>query len=231
MSIDAPVTTITPMRPADLGFAVRLHQQSLPDGFFARLGPRFLRRYYATFVASPHAVALICGFEGRPVGALVGTRANRAHWSWVVRTHGVRLGLAGMLALLFRPREAVVFARTRTGRYVRAIWRLTRSATRPPRQSRGGLTGEAAPAPASVAVLTHICVSASARGSGAGRQLVRTFLDEAGRGPALEAQLITAARGGAADFYRHLGWEHVDDRLNHDGALVSRFRTPVATHR
>lgn len=209
---------VAPLRPEDVSFAAALHRRVLPGGFFGRLGSRFLQVYYATFVDSPYAVALLLRVGRRPAGVLVGTLANTRHWAWVVRAYGVRLLAAGVWALLARPGEAAFFLRTRVGRYLRAAGRFLRRsprATRPEDAAPGG----------PVAVLTHVAVAPGAHGVGAGRALVEEFVAEAQAAGAERAQLVTpSGRAGAGGFYRRLGWRHVTDRCDHDGHVVSLFQ-------
>lgn len=105
-------------------FAAWRHAEALPHGLFPSLGIGFLTRYYASFVDSPYAVALVASFEGRPVGVLAGTVANGEHYRWVLRRRGASLAGSAMAALAVRPRTAAYFLRTRTGHYARAIGRL-----------------------------------------------------------------------------------------------------------
>jgi len=53
---------------SDLPFVVAEHQASPRHGLYARLGPRFLRRYYAVYRRSGGEVALLAERDGRPVG-------------------------------------------------------------------------------------------------------------------------------------------------------------------
>lgn len=197
-----------------VSFAAVLHERSLAEGLFPRLGRSFLRVYYRSFIASPHAAALVARRDGRPVGILVGTVRNRAHYGWVTRRWGFRLALAATFALAKRPRLALHFARTRAARYRRALMR----------HSKPPANGSGSEAPDDVAVLTHLSVTEDARGRGVGRALVGAFVEEARRAGALEAHLVTAAgETGAGGFYASSGWRHDGDRANHEGDPVSAF--------
>jgi GNAT superfamily N-acetyltransferase len=205
-------------RPGAEAYSAQLHRTALPDGFFVALGPRFLATYHETFRASPHGVALTAWLDARPVGFLVGTSANRAHYRWVARHRGLRLAVSGLLALLVRPRLAAHFARTRARPYAR---KLARFATR-----RAGQTPGTAPTPArgQTAVLTHVAVEGAARGHGLGRALVETFVTEAQVDGAERAELVTDADNHDNHaFYRRCGWAPVEDRRNRDGARKTRF--------
>ena len=202
------------LRTSQVSFAAALHERELAEGLFPRLGRGFLRVYYRSFIASPHAAALVARCDGRPVGVLVGTVRNRAHYGWVVRRRGLRLAVAATLALATRPRLALHFARTRTARYWQAVMRHSRSGA-----GRGGTEPSR-----DVAVLTHLSVSREARGLGVGRTLLGAFVGKASREGAREAHLVTAAgQDGAGGFYAASGWRHDGDRVNHEGDPISAY--------
>ena len=205
-------------RSRDLGFYAALHAQTLEHGFFAALGHGFLRAYYSTFVASPHAVALIARADGAPVGIVVGVLDPRSHARWVIRRRGLRLALRGLAMLVLRPRIAVTFAQTRFGRY-RQVWRRNRSESDYKRSSAQRRT----------AVLSHIAVVPGGRGSGVGSALVDAFLTTARAAGAARATLVTRpGDGGAGPFYRRLGWRHDGTRAGFDGQPVATFAIDLA---
>ncbi len=125
VAVHAGGGSLRPAEDGDLWFLTALHSQLLPHGFFAALGPGFLRAYLATFVRSPHAAALVLTSGDTPVGMIAGILRPHAHTGWALRHHGLRLVALGMAALLVRPRVAVRFARIRLGRY-RSAWRRRR---------------------------------------------------------------------------------------------------------
>lgn len=194
----------------DLDFCAALHAEKLPHGFFAELGHRFLRAYLATFVASPHAVALLVSAQDAPVGMVVGILRPDAHARWVLRRRGVRLALCGGMALAARPHLALRFARTRIARYRRALARRRSLPT--------------AGAAAQPAVLSHVAVAPGAEGARLGRQLVHAFIDAA-RDAGCSGVVLTTLAGenGAAGFYRHLGWIESSPHRNVDGQSMIAF--------
>jgi ribosomal protein S18 acetylase RimI-like enzyme len=217
----------------DLRATARLHRERLPDGFFSELGAGFLRRYHASFLASPHGVALVAVDTAReevPVGFLVGTLRNRAHYRWVLHRCGLQLAARLLAALVARPRLAWSFARTRAGRYLRWVGRyplrgLDRrrgTATTPPTTAATDRPETTPPAP--VAVLTHVAVDPAARGLGAGRRLVEAFVARAEDDVAAEVRLVTAAGGDANGFYERLGWTAAEERCDADGGAVREYR-------
>jgi ribosomal protein S18 acetylase RimI-like enzyme len=243
MQPSAPPSGMTEVRDAvrrDLRATAALHHRSLPGGFFSRLGRRFLRRYHATFLASPHAVGLVAtdpATDDAPVAFLVGTLRNRAHYRWVVRRCGPRLALELVVALLVRPRLAWLFVRTRAGRYLRWVWRYPlrhaqARAAAPAGREGGPRVDDAVRVPAAagtapvapVAVLTHVAVDPELRGRGAGRRLVEVFLERAEAAGAAEVRLVTEASDGASGFYERLGWTPIGERPGADGEVVREFR-------
>ena len=200
------------MERADLPFAAVLHRRCLRHGMFPELGPRFLAAYLGTFVSSPFAVALVADGIDEPLGFLVGTLDDRAHYRHVLRRHGLRLAALGTVALLVRPLVAYRFARTRATRYLRGSVRLARTPVK------------AAPAPAR-GVIAHVAVAPAGRGRGVGAALVEQFVAHARSAHLPAVRLVTRADGdGAGAFYRRLGWQEdgrFDDR---DGLTWTRYR-------
>jgi GNAT superfamily N-acetyltransferase len=197
----------------ELAFCAALHCDSLPHGFFVKLGTRFLRAYYATFLDSPHAVALVATVSGQPVGVLVGVLRPRAHARWLMGHRGPALALRGALAMAMHPVAALHFLRTRLRRYARA-WRRHRAAD--PRLPGGRDAG--------AAVLSHVAVVPGARGTAVGRRLVRAFEAEAVRYGATRAYLTTLeGPQGAGSFYARLGWSRARSHLTPDGVRMEEW--------
>lgn len=202
------------IRPDDLDFCAALHAETLPHGFFAELGVRFLRAYLATFVASPHAVALLVEADETPVGMIVGILRPSAHTRWVVHSRGVRLALLAGLALATRPRLAVRFARTRISRY-RRVWSARKAAP----------AVEPAGQPA---VLSHVAVVPAVQGAGLGAQLVDAFVDAARAAGCRRVVLVTlAGDAGAAGFYLRHGWTTSGLRRDFDGEPMTELTLPL----
>lgn len=220
MSATLPNQEVRPALGPELARTAWLHERMLPEGFFARLGARFLRRYHEAFAASPEAEVLVAHDGAAPSGMLVGTYDNAAHYRWVLHRRAPLLALAGLGALLCRPRRAVEFLRTRVGRYARAVRRFVGR-----RRRRPAVTAD--DSAVRVAVLTHVAVAPEAQGAGAGRRLVRTFVERARRHGADEARLITPAEGPGPRFYRSLGWRRLRSRRASDGTVVDEFVLPL----
>jgi ribosomal protein S18 acetylase RimI-like enzyme len=241
-SLPSGMTEVRDAVRRDLRATAAIHSSALPGGFFARLGRRFLRCYHATFLVSPHAVAVVATDpeDDTPAAFLVGTLRNRAHYRWVVRRCGPRLAVELAAALVARPRLAWLFVRTRAGRYLRWVWRypLRRAQGRtadPAGTEDGSHSGDAvrtqAPVGAApvapVAVLTHIAVDPRLRGQGAGRRLVEVFIARAEEAGAAEVRLVTEAGDGASGFYERLGWTPIGEKPGADDEVVREFRVAL----
>lgn len=208
------------MTTADAQWAAELHAEALPHGFFARLGPAFLARYYETFIASPHAVAFIADSTDGPAGVLVGTTRNRLHYSWVLRQRGARMVLRGLTAMLARPGVLLLFLRTRLGWYLGGALRFARRAVTRAFQSTPSGQHRRQPA-----VLTHVAVDSASRGTGAGSALVASFVQAARAAGCADAVLVTlAGPAGAGPFYRRLGWTLRDRHDDRDGRLLECYQ-------
>lgn len=204
----------------DLAFVSAAHQAHFGDGFFARLGPRFLARYYRTFLDGPTAVALIAEMEGTRCGYLTGVLHTREHRKLLLRYHGPALAVRGSVAMALRPRVGLTFLATRLPRYVRGLRRGLAPQSTPTRNSPGGQT----------AVLTHIVVDEPHRKRGVGRQLVDRFLAEAGQAGCTTAALVTLAEAtGAAQFYEAHGWTRCGDVTTPEGKHLWRYTIPLHT--
>ena len=184
-----------------------LHVRELPHGFFPQLGPRFLRVYHRSFIDSPHAVAYVAVSNGGLEGFLVAVLDPAAHGAHVLRRWGLRLAVQAALALLTRPRILVVFLRTRVVRYARGLWR----------RKQGRVAEGQAATSGRWAVLSHVAVDGSSRGSGAGAELVKRLHEDVTAAGAAGVVLLTAADGPGPGFYLRLGYEDEGDVVGADG--------------
>jgi ribosomal protein S18 acetylase RimI-like enzyme len=217
---------------ADLPATAHLHARLLPHGLFPRLGERFLQRWHATFLDTPHGVAFVAvTADGDVRGFLMGTTDQVRYVDDVIARHRLGLTLAGVRALLTRPHVASHFLRTRAARYAR---RLLRRPVRGDAHASGGTARNSSPAtrsaPVRVAVVTAVAVGDGLRGSGTGARLVSHFLAAARAAGTPAAELVTKADGhGASAFYERLGWSEADVHRDRDGDLVRRFRLELGS--
>lgn len=200
------------MRPEHVAFAARLHAQELRGGFFARLGPRFLRHYLGAFVDAPGAVALVvmAGPE-KPVGFVVGSTVPGFH-RLLLRRQWRTLLPAAAVALVLRPAALWAFLRSRAVKYLRAL-RAT------PRADAASEATVRAVVP--TAVLLHVAVLPEARGGGAGAALVDAFTTKAREAGCGRAVLLAF---GEMPFYERLGWTVQERRRREDQTVVTYGR-------
>lgn len=211
-----PVLRVRTMTGSDVRFAAALHRECLPHGLFPALGSRFLGHYLFTYATSPFGLALVVEVDGTTAGFLVGSFDEGAHRSHVVRQHGKSLACRGSAAMLWRPAVAWRFLRTRVARYVAGITRrvLARS-----------ISGSSTGLEPRTAVLSHVAVAPSARGTGAGATLVSAFVQRVRATEAEAAELLTRDDDlGAGGFYACLGWDHAGHVVDRDGLRWARYR-------
>lgn len=206
------------MGDEDLAFVVRQHRYHFPDGFFARLGPKFLREYYRAFLTGSAARAAIAELDGRPAGYLVGVTDPVAHRDHVLQRHGTTLACQAMVAMVTRPSLGVCFLRTRFVLYARKLVRRRRANRQ---------TTEPAP-PGATAVLTHVAVAPEAQSYGIGSHLIRLFDAEATVAGCEQITLVTASgEDGAGPYYRRRGWASLGERITPDGLRLTTYARDV----
>jgi GNAT superfamily N-acetyltransferase len=206
------------MAASDLPFVVDQHLHHFPDGFFARLGPRFLGEYYRAFLTGSSVSATIAETDGRPVGYLVGVSDPLAHREHVVRRHGRSLVLKAVAEMLLHPSLGLLFLRTRLRLYAR---KLVRRGSKP-----DPMADAAAPVP--TAVLTHVAITPDAQSNGIGSELIRRFDDEVAATGCEQLTLVTASGvDGAGPYYEHRGWTPCGERRTPDGLWLTTYQRPV----
>lgn len=238
--VEACAYTIRPMSDADIRFAAREHRRCFPEGFFARLGVRFLRGYYRSFLDSEHACALVVCAGDRPVGYLTGMTSPERHRAHVLRTHRTRLALLGGTALAVRPLLLVQFLRLRARRY----WvKLAMRHRRTPQGTAGNADGgtrwgsegrsggdihcpERAGGGGS-AVLAQVAVTSTLREQGIGQALISQFVRQAGLAGCAQVLLVTESGGQAARYYRRRRWASVGERQTADGRSLTTYSYPT----
>lgn len=209
------VLSIRNMGAADLAFVVEQHSLYFPDGFFARLGRRFLTEYYHSFLTGESAFSSIAEMDGKRVGYLVGTTSPKHHREHVVRRHGVALAWRAALAMLTRPRLTVHFLRTRAKLYGGKIVR----------RCLAGRAGNATQlGSASTAVLSHVAVVPDSQAQGAGTALLTQFEGSARKNGCQRILLVTASgQDGAGRYYRSHGWAAVAEQTTPDGRHLTTY--------
>lgn len=198
------------MSVEDCRWASAMHRNALGGGLFPRLGPMFIRAYHRSFVESPHGVALAVEADGRQVGFVLGVVDDRSHYRYVLRHHGIGLGIRAVAAMGVRPRVLALFVRTRAFRYLRGARKLLPPTSRPRRTGRETGAGSVP----SKATVVHIAIDPSMRGLGLGRDLLDAFETIVG---ALGTDVVEAATEHASGFYLELGWVPVSETSDLDG--------------
>jgi ribosomal protein S18 acetylase RimI-like enzyme len=206
---------IRPMTRRDVGLAARWHTQEFPDGFYPRLGPRFLAAYYWTFLKSPYAAALVAVDGSRITGYVAGTLDERRHGRRVLVRYCGLLVAVGTLCLLSQPSLWRDFVRRRAVRYLRRLVRAVLEAMTPPKAVASG-------------ELAYIVTAEEARGRGVGAGLLNEFRDHAFRAGTRELRLVTAADAPRlSTFYERHGWLPAERRTTLDGRALAGFRLPL----
>ena len=206
-----PVVSLRHMVRGDVGYVTGEHRSHFPENVMGRLGGPFLRRYYMTFLDTPHAVATIAETGGRPCGYLVGILDTRGHRQLLLRRHGAALLATALLAFLLHPRMAGRLLAHRVSLRFRRL--LHRSRT----------TGTA-PAAARVAVLSHVATVEDMRGHGIGSALV-THVVGASRASGADRISLATIDGpeGAGEFYARQGWHLQARRQTFDGRWIRLY--------
>lgn len=208
---------VRPLAHADLAFVLAQHHTHFPDNVLGRLGDGFLRRYYGTFIESPHAAALVATRNGSPIGYLVGIEDTRAHRAWLRRHRAPGLMIALIWSFSGRPRLAI------------QLWRARRARRRLPStaSSAASAVGQADP----VAVLSHLAVQSQHHGGGVGHQLVAIFVDGATAAGAARIAVATADDNvAAARLYERHGWRVESRRTMFDGRTIRIYDKPLTEH-
>lgn len=205
--------------------AALLHARELPHEFLTRFGPGFLSCYYRAFVESPYAVALVASVNGTGEpggghldGVLIGTFDTGAHYSYLVRRHGLRLALSTLRQVSKRPRLAEELLRTRLLRYLRGILRSLGYAVGSGKKSASDRDKE------QVGFVAYVAVDHGRRGHGIGGQLFETFEELARESGLRRLELVTLPdERGAAPFFDSMGWKREGEITSRSGELYAFF--------
>lgn len=163
---------------------VSVHLKSFPGFFLSFLGDRFLSLYYNGVVEAPEGIALVYMNEaGAPAGFVAGTSNPSGFYSRLLKRYWLKFSFASLGAICRKPS---------------VIGRIARGVLHPGKN----------PAGADVAGLFSIGVMPELQSTGAGKALVRAFLDEAQKRGCKKVFLTTDADGNEAvnSFYQKLGF-------------------------
>jgi GNAT superfamily N-acetyltransferase len=172
------------MTADEVAAVVDAHIAAFPDFNLTRLGPSFLREYYAAVQRDASAIALVAERQGEGLlGFVVGSTNPRGFYSRLLRGRWHRFALAAIPALVMRPK---------------AVVQLFRALRYPGTHPEGD----------GVAGLYSLAVVPERRKQGVGAGLVVRFLDEAWARGADQVYLQTDAddNEGVNLFYAALGF-------------------------
>lgn len=214
-------------RLEDLPAMSRAHVELLPMGLFPSLGARFVGRWHRTILKSPYGVGVVvvdtAAAQDEVIGFVLGTADHAAYTSELAKDRPTMasLALAGLVALVVRPRVALRVLGTRVRPWARRAL-CSWAAVRVPERA-----GPVATAP--VAVMTALAVRPAWRKSGIGVLLVARFVELVRHAGATcaEAQTSTGPLG-ATGFYERLGWQAGHERSTPDGDSVRTYRLALA---
>ena len=205
-ALSAPSFTVRSVEKHDLDVLVGIHLEQFPEGFYARLGPTFMRAYFSNYFRSPGAVGLIAQQrqDSEVVGYLIGTVDDDVHERFMHRQAALRLTFAGAAALARRPELWANFLRHRSlwyGRRFASGFMRTRHVSASRRQ------GE----------LLYICTTSGNRRRGIGAALLRSFTETAQRAHTASLHLVSE-KGNmpAREFYEHRGWKVISESMTRD---------------
>jgi ribosomal protein S18 acetylase RimI-like enzyme len=189
------------MRAVDCRDIAAVHEASFPGFFLSTLGTRFLALFYRGVCRSPQGIAFVhLDGGGRPSGFVAGAADPRGFYAGLLRRDWLRFGLAALAAVVRRPA---------------VVPRLLRALRQPSVNPPGG----------EVAGLFSLGVHPREQGRGAGRELVRAFLDEAVRRGARRVFLTTDRDGNDAvnGFYRRCGFAVGREYATPEGRRMNEY--------
>lgn len=175
---------IVPMAKIHVPEVVQTHLASFPGFFLSFLGPRFLSLYYAGICTATEGIGYVYLNEsGSPAGFVAGSSNPRGFYSRLLKRGWLKFALASVGAIIRKP--AVI------GRVARGLF-----------HHKGNPLGD------DVAGLYSIGVLPELHGTGAGKLLVKAFLQESARRGCTKVFLTTDRDDNEAvnEFYQKLGF-------------------------
>jgi GNAT superfamily N-acetyltransferase len=181
--------------------AVCVHLQAFPGFFLSFLGLRFLREFYASFLADPVGIGFVAlSSSGDVIGAVLGPLNPQGYFKRLLRRRWWAFCLASVGAL---------------GRHPACLKRLLRAVF---------YRGEAPSGPVR-ALLSSISVSPSAQGHGVGKALIHRWVEETRQRRANGCYLTTDAEGNddVNAFYRRVGWRLESAYMTPEDRQMNRY--------
>ena len=179
-----------------------LHREAFPGFFLTSLGPGFLRRLYAGFLAHDQGVCVVAEEGGVVVGFASGPLKPAAFFAGLLRRQWLGFAVAAVPGLLRNPLFAV-------------------------RKCLGAVLyrGETLEALPDAALLSSLAVSPTVQGRGVGQMLVRAFADEVRRRGSKALYLTTdeADNERTNRFYARCGFELLDTFKRPGNRVMNRW--------
>lgn len=189
------------MTSEDVEPTVEVHLRSFPGFFLTSLGAKFLSLFYRGIVVAPEGIAFVyLNEKGRAAGFVAGTSNPRGFYKRLLRRDWLKFSLASVRALVCRPRSL-------------------------PRVARELLHPGQNPSGEDVAGLYSIGVLPELQGTGAGKQLVHAFLDEAWK-RGCERVFLTTDRDENDPvnmFYQKLGFVVEREYVTPEGRKMNEY--------
>jgi ribosomal protein S18 acetylase RimI-like enzyme len=192
---------IRSMQVGDVEKVAKVHLASFPGFFLSFLGPRFLSLFYSGICAAPEGIAFVyLNDAGSPAGFVAGTLNPAGFYSRLLKRKWLPFALASIVPVLRNPS---------------IIPRVARAVSHP----SGNPIGE------KVAGLFSIGVLPELQGIGAGKELVRAFLEEAARRGCKSVFLTTDGDNNAAvnAFYLKLGFYLERQYVTPEGRRMNEY--------
>lgn len=192
---------IRPMTDDDLDSVVLIHLSSFPGFFLSFLGSRFLRLYYSGICGADEGISYVyLNDKGVPSGFVAGSSNPRGFYSRLLKRDWFKFSLASVGPIIKKPAAAK--------RVVRAVLYPGKNPVGP-----------------DVAGLFSIGVRPELQGTGAGKYLVRTFLQEAARRGCQRVFLTTDRDNNDAvnSFYQKMGFAIEHQFVTPEGRRMNEY--------
>lgn len=192
---------IIPLRYSIVKDVVNIHLSSFPGFFLTSLGPQFLSLFYSGICSAREGIAFVyMNANGKPAGFVAGTANPSGFYSRLLKRDWLKFALASVVPVLKRPAIA---------------WRMVRALNHPSENPVGD----------DVAGLFSIGVLPELQGTGAGKKLVRAFMDEA-KNRGCSRVFLTTDRDGNENvnaFYMSLGFEIERQYITPEGRRMNEY--------
>ena len=192
---------IRKLNAVDIDRVVEVHLFSFPGFFLAFLGNKFLSLFYTGICSAPEGIAFVyLNVAGVPAGFVAGTSNPGGFYSRLLKRDWLKFILASIAPVLKKP--SVI------GRVARAVFHPSNN-----------------PIGNDVAGLFSIGVLPELQGTGAGKKLVRAFLEEAKQRDCKSVFLTTDRDNNETVnmFYIKLGFTIKRQYVTHEGRRMNEY--------